>query len=162
MLGHGIRQRQRHRGAIALNDVARTLVDRGLQGVQTFCRAELVVDGGDLEFHAGRIASAAELLGKELVTFELTDADRSEQPGQRVDANHLDDLALLGKGTTDAQDGSRDSYNFQGKLQFELLGLNHPTGPQRTGYCALHTEGFPLARIAHVTGLAFDQASGNL
>jgi hypothetical protein len=40
---------------------------------------------------------APELLGEELVTLGLAHANRAEQTRQRVNANHLHDLALLGE-----------------------------------------------------------------
>jgi hypothetical protein len=46
-------------------------------------------------FTPAGIARAAELLGDELVAFELVDADRPEQAAEGIDAHHLHRLALL-------------------------------------------------------------------
>jgi hypothetical protein len=55
VLGDRVDERQRRARAVALGDVAHALVDGGLQRVQAFLRAELVVDADDLELHAGRV-----------------------------------------------------------------------------------------------------------
>ena len=102
MLGHRVRQRQRHRGAVALDDVAHALVNGGFERVQALGRAELVVNRGNLKLDAGRVAGATEFFSEKLVALDLTDTDRPKQACQRVDPNHLDGLAFLRKGHTSA------------------------------------------------------------
>ena len=91
-----IGQRQRHRRAVALDDVAHALVDGGFQGVQALGRAELVVHAGDFKLDAGRVARSAEFICKELVALELAHADWAEQTGLRINAHHLDHLTGQG------------------------------------------------------------------
>jgi hypothetical protein len=86
------------------------------------CGAQLVVNEGDVELDAGRVARAAEFLGEELVALHLAHAHRAQQAGQRVDADHLDGLALLGKcGACDQQDGGSGN-GFDGKFHWCLHG----------------------------------------
>jgi len=95
-LADGVGQRQRHRRAIALDDVAHALVDGCLERVQALGRAELVVDRGDLELDAGRVAGTTEFFSKELVTLHLVHTHGPKQAGQGSNTDHLDGLALLG------------------------------------------------------------------
>ena len=96
VLADRIGQRQRHRRAVALDDVAHTLVDGGFQGVQALGRAELVVHTGDFKLDACGVARTAEFVGKELVALELAHADRAEQAGLCINAHHLDHLTGQG------------------------------------------------------------------
>ena len=95
VLVDGVDDGRRHRRAVALDDVAHALVDGRLQCVQRLGGAQLVVDAGDLELHARRVAGRphVELLGEELVALELVAAHRGHQPRQGVDAHHLHRLA---------------------------------------------------------------------
>ena len=113
VLGDRIGQRQRDGRTVALDDVAHALVDRGLQRVQAFGRAQLVVDAGDFELHARRVAGTAELFSEELVALQLVDTDRAHQAALRVDADHFDDFALLRHGRTGTCHQACDRNEFQ-------------------------------------------------
>jgi len=112
VLVDGVDQRAGHRRPVALRDVAHTLVQRGLEGVETFRRAELVVEGDQLELHTGRVA-LAELLGKELPAAHLVEPERAHQAGLRVDQGDLDRFTLLGEGRAQAQRQGGDGDRFQ-------------------------------------------------
>mmetsp|Transcript_57664 Transcript_57664/g.135770 ORF Transcript_57664/g.135770 Transcript_57664/m.135770 type:complete len:224 (+) Transcript_57664:1018-1689(+) len=108
-----VAQRQRDAGTIALHHVADALVGGGLQQVQRLGGAELVVEGDELELHAGRVA-LVELLDQELEGLDLVLADRAHQAGERVDIGQLDRLALLRLSATEAQrKGRRDAQRSE-------------------------------------------------
>ena len=115
VLGHRIGQGQGDGGAIALDDVARALVDCGFERVQAFGGAELVVHADHFELDAGRVALAAVFFGEKLVALELAHAHGAEQAGQGIDTNHLDGFTLLGEGASGAQNEHRSGGKFQRK-----------------------------------------------
>ncbi|MDT4854042.1 hypothetical protein FQZ97_883290 [compost metagenome] len=89
---HRIGDRRRHPGAIALHDVAKALVDGGLERVQAFLGRALVVKARHHKTHARRIARAGQLLGHELPAAQAVAANVGRRAGERVDerdAHHL-------------------------------------------------------------------------
>ncbi len=108
-------QRAGHRRTVALGDVAHALVQRGLEGVEAFGRAELVVEGHHLELHARRVAGA-ELLGEELPAAHLVHAHRTHQAGLRIDQRDLDRLALLGEGACQGQRQGGNGDGFENEF----------------------------------------------
>ena len=87
-----------------MGDVANTLVHGGLELVQTFRRAELVVQADDFKLHTGWVAFVG-FLGKVLQGFQLVGTNRGHQAGQGVNPSNLDGFTFLGKSVQRQQTG---------------------------------------------------------
>ena len=66
-----ISQSQSHTGAIALRNVAKTLIDCSFEDIQCFLRRTLAVHANNFVLHAGRVVFSVELLGQKLPGFQL-------------------------------------------------------------------------------------------
>ena len=115
VLFNRIDDRQRRSGAIALDDVARALVLRRAQSTGGFLRAQLVVDGNDLELDARRVL-LVELFGKVLESLELIRANCCHESGQGIKPADLDCLTLLRHGAADARQHDGGRNNLHGKF----------------------------------------------
>jgi hypothetical protein len=91
VLGHPIRQSQRDAGAIALRDVADTLVDCLPENQQRFLRIGLAVEGHDLELHSTEHAAACiHGFRRDLVVAQSDLADVGERSAEAFDEGDLD------------------------------------------------------------------------
>ena len=107
VLVHRVDQRAGDRGAVALRDEADALVDHLLQHVQGFLRADLVVEGDDLEL---RPAGLPLLLMSSMTNWNCFSpllADVGERPGKRVDVGDLDGLRMRGERNECGGSGER-------------------------------------------------------
>jgi hypothetical protein len=86
---------QSRAGAVALGDIAKALVNRGLERVQTFLGRALVVKAHHLELHPSGVLGAGKMLGGELPALELVLADVGKGAGKRVHEGDPHGLALL-------------------------------------------------------------------
>ena len=85
MLQHGVGDRERDRAAVALDDVARAVVDRLLQLDQRFLRIDLVVVRQQLDLLAVDAAGGVDRVDVELMRLLRQDAGARGAAGQRID-----------------------------------------------------------------------------
>jgi hypothetical protein len=97
VLADGVGQRERDRGAVALDHVADARVHDLAQRVERLLRTGLVVETDHLEAVAGRGVAPVQLLGEELELPQADLADVGERARQRVDVGHAHHL-LRGGG----------------------------------------------------------------
>ena len=91
------RQRQGHRGTIALGDIANALINGGFKAIERLLGGTLAVYADDFELDTGRIVGAIEAIRNELPVLQLVLANVAEGPRQAFDHGDLHCFAFLGK-----------------------------------------------------------------
>ncbi len=115
---HRVRNGRRRARAVALHDVAKALVDGGLERVEAFLRRALVVKAGHHETHTGRVGRAVPALGHELPALEAVAPDVARRPRERVDEGDAHGLALLGPQRQRPHQRGHQSNAAQGVFHF--------------------------------------------